>query len=227
MPTALELVDAAIAESEGRLGLAPGAPIGASKKQNNNKKQPKKQQQQPKKQAATKNENQPDICKLEFKVGVITKVWDHPNADKLYCEEIDVGEEEPRKIASGLRPYLKKEDMEGKLVLVLCNLKARKMLGFPSHGMVLCASNADHSEVRLVNPPVDAKIGERVTIPDFVFEGEEAEPFGENKLGKKKVLDKLAPYLVTNKYGVPEFLGRPFMTSGGVCTSPIPDGTVS
>ena len=169
----------------------------------------------------------PPISALDIRVGRITKVWEHPEADKLYCEEIDVGEEEPRSIASGLRPYLQPEDMEGKLVLVLCNLKERKMLGFPSHGMVLCASNEDHSVVKLVNPPVDAKIGERVTIPDFDFEGEDGAPYAENKIGKKKIFEKLAPFLVTSKYGVPEFLERPFMTSAGVCTSPIPDGTVS
>ena len=169
----------------------------------------------------------PPITALDIRVGKITKVWEHEEADKLYCEEIDVGEDEPRMVASGLRPYLKAEDMEGKKVLVLCNLKARKMVGFPSHGMVLCASNEDHSVVRLVNPPIDAEIGERVTIPDFDFEGEDAAPFAENKLGKKKVFEKLAPHLVTSKYGVPEFLGRPFMTSAGVCTSSIPDGTVS
>ena len=169
----------------------------------------------------------PPITALDIRVGHITKVWEHPEADKLYCEEIDIGEDEPRQVASGLRPYLKAEDMEGRLVLVLSNLKARKMVGFPSHGMVLCASNKDHTDVRLVNPPVDAKIGERVTIPDFNFESEEGQPFAENKIGKKKVFEKLAPYLVTNKYGVPEFLGRPFMTSAGVCTSPISDGSVS
>jgi glutamyl-tRNA synthetase len=169
----------------------------------------------------------PPITALDIRVGRITKVWEHPEADKLYCEEIDVGEDEPRLVASGLRPYLKPEDMEGRLVLVLCNLKERKLVGFPSHGMVLCTSNSDHSDVRLVNPPVDAKIGERITIPDFNFEGEDAAPFAENKIGKKKVFEKIAPHLVTSKYGVPEFLGRPFMTSAGVCTSPIADGTVS
>lgn len=167
----------------------------------------------------------PPITALDIRVGQITKVWEHEEADKLYCEEIDVGEDEPRQVASGLRPYMNKEDMEGRKVLVLCNLKARNMMGFPSHGMVLCASNADHSEVKFVNPPVDAKIGERVTVPDFDFENEEA--YAENKIGKKKVFEKLAPLLVTNKYGVPEFLGRPFVTSAGVCTSAIPDGTVS
>ena len=169
----------------------------------------------------------PPISALDIRVGKITKVWEHEEADKLYCEEIDVGEDEPRMIASGLKPYMQASDMEGKKVLVLCNLKARKLVGFPSHGMVLCASNADHTEVKLVNPPIDAEIGERVTIPDFDFEGEQGQPFAENKLGKKKVFEKLAPHLVTSKYGVPEFLGRPFMTSAGVCTSPIPDGTVS
>jgi hypothetical protein len=90
----------------------------------------------------------------------------------------------------------------------------------------LCASNEDHTDVRLVNPPVDAKVGERVTVPDFDFESEEGAPYAENKVGKKKVVEQLAPFLVTSKYGVPEFLGRPFMTSAGVCTSAIPDGTV-
>jgi glutamyl-tRNA synthetase len=169
----------------------------------------------------------PPITALDIRVGRITKVWEHPEADKLYCEEIDVGEGELRTIASGLRPYLKPEDMEDRLVLVLCNLKERKLVGFPSHGMVLCASNADHTDVRLVNPPIDAKIGERVTIPDFDFESEEGAPYAENKIGKKKVFETIAPFLVTSKYGVPEFLGRPFMTSAGVCTSPIADGTVS
>jgi len=172
----------------------------------------------------------PPIQALDIRVGYINKVWEHEEAEKLYCEEIDLGEEDgPRQIASGLRPYLKPEDLEGRKVLVLCNLKERKLVGFPSHGMVLCASNADHTDVQLVNPPVNAKIGERVTIPDFDFnpESEESQPFAENKIGKKKILEQLAPHLVTNKYGIPEFLGRPFMTSAGACTSPIPDGTVS
>lgn len=169
----------------------------------------------------------PAITSLDIRVGRITKVWEHPEADKLYCEEIDVGEDEPRMIASGLRPFMSAEEMEGRLVMVLCNLKTRKMLGFPSHGMVMCASNADHTEVKLVSPPVEAKIGERVTVPDFDFEGESGQPMKENPMGKKKIFDKLAPFLVTSKYGVPEFLGRPLMTSAGVCTSPITDGTVA
>ena len=83
------------------------------------------------------------------------------------------------------------------------------------------------TEVKFVNPPVDSKIGERITVPDFDFEGEAGKPMAENPMGKKKIFDKLAPFLVTNKYGIPEFLGRPFVTSAGVCTSSISDGNVA
>ncbi|MGH3055975.1 MAG: hypothetical protein ACRDL7_13455, partial [Gaiellaceae bacterium] len=155
----------------------------------------------------------PPITALDIRVGLITRVWEHEEADKLFCEEIDVGEAEPRTIASGLRPFFKKEDLENRKVLVLCNLKARKMVGFPSHGMVLCASNDDHTDVRFVCPPSDAQIGERVTIPGWDFEAEEGRPYAENKLSKKKVFESLAPYLKTSEFGVPEFLGSPFMTS--------------
>ena len=169
----------------------------------------------------------PPITALDIRVGRINRVWTHEDADKLYCEEIDVGEAEPRKIASGLRPYMSAEDMNGRMVLVLCNLKERRLAGFPSHGMVLCASNEDHTDVKLVSVPVEAKIGERVTVPGFDFKGEEGQPYAENKVGKKKVFEKLAPFLKTSEYGVPEFAGRPLLTTAGVCTSSIANGSVS
>lgn len=169
----------------------------------------------------------PPITALDIRVGRITKVWEHPDADKLYCEEIDIGEDSPRLVASGLRPYMSESDLNDRLVLVLCNLKARKMVGIPSHGMVLCASNVDHTTVKIVSPPVDAVVGERVTVPGFDFEGEGGVPMKENPMGKKKIFPKLAPFLVTDEYGVPSFLGKPFMTSAGVCTSPVVDGTVA
>jgi methionine--tRNA ligase beta chain len=79
-----------------------------------------------------------DISALDIRVGKIVKAWHHPEADKLFCEEINIGEDKPRQLASGLRPFYKTEDLENRTVLVLCNLKARNLVGFPSHGMVLC-----------------------------------------------------------------------------------------
>ncbi|EEC50207.1 predicted protein, partial [Phaeodactylum tricornutum CCAP 1055/1] len=102
-----------------------------------------------------------DISAMDIRVGKIIRVWHHEEADKLFCEEIDLGTEK-RQVASGLRPFYKKEDLQDRLVLVLCNLKARNLVGFPSHGMVLCASNSDHSAVEFVVPPTGSRIGERV-----------------------------------------------------------------
>ena len=95
------------------------------KKKNENKIGGQKNQNQAKKKNVGPNLDQPDICKLEFKVGQITKVWVHPDADKLYCEEIDCGEESPRQIASGLRPHYSLEEMQCRRLLVVSNLKVR------------------------------------------------------------------------------------------------------
>lgn len=67
------------------------------------------------------------------------QVWNHPEADKLYCEEINIGEEKPRQITSGLREHYSLEDMQDRKVLVVCNLKSSKIVGFVSEGMVLAA----------------------------------------------------------------------------------------
>jgi len=55
-------------------------------------------------------------------------------------------------------------------VLVVCNLKPAKMAGFESAGMVLCASNAEHTEVELLEVPEGAAIGERVFIQGLTGE---------------------------------------------------------
>uniref|UniRef100_A0A7S1C0F2 tRNA-binding domain-containing protein n=1 Tax=Corethron hystrix TaxID=216773 RepID=A0A7S1C0F2_9STRA len=81
-----------------------------------------------------KKEDDFNISSLDIRVGLIKRAWEHETAEKLYCEEIDVGEEKPRTIASGLRAFYKLEDMQNRRVLVLCNLKSRNLVGFPSHG---------------------------------------------------------------------------------------------
>lgn len=153
-----------------------------------------------------------NISALDIRVGKILKAWNHEEAEKLYCEEVDVGEDKPRQIASGLRPFYNLEEMQGRTVLVLCNLKARNLVGFPSHGMVMCASNDDHTKVEFAVPPEGAKIGERV-----MFEGHDGEPEAENKVAKKKMFEKLAPDLKTNADGVIEWKGATSKTSAGPC----------
>lgn len=220
MATANELLDRAIADLEGRLGLKPGQSIGgkpSGKKQGGGGKPKNKGGNDNDKEAASgKNEDQPDICKLEFKVGVIVNVWNHPEADKLYCEEIDVGEEEPRQIASGLRPHFTLEQMQGQRLLVVSNLKAKNLVKFKSHGMVLCAAaaTADGGEkVEFVEPPTDAKIGEVVT-----FEGlPPPEPWPQSQVEKKKVFAACMDGMKTTEDCVATWNGHAFMTSAGPC----------
>ena len=155
--------------------------------------------------------NDIDISKLDIRVGVIRKAWEHPEADKLFCEEIDIGEEGgPRQIASGLKAYYNVDELIGQRVLVLANLKERKLVGFPSHGMVLCASGPD--KVEFIEPPEGAAIGERVFV-----EGYDGEPATENQIIKKKMLDLIFPDLKTNSDGVATYKGVPLSTSAGVC----------
>jgi tRNA-binding EMAP/Myf-like protein len=67
-----------------------------------------------------------------------------------------VGEGEARQICSGLVGYVQEEELQGRLVVVLCNLKARNMVGVKSFGMLMAASDKDHTTVELVCPPAPA-----------------------------------------------------------------------
>jgi len=176
---------------------------------------PKEEQKPQKKENSPPPEGDIDVSKLDIRVGVITKAWLHEEADKLFCEEIDIGEESgPRQIASGLRAHYNLEDLEGQRVLVLANLKTRKLVGFPSHGMVLCAASEDGSKVEFIEPPADAEIGERV-----MCEGYDGEPATENQILKKKMLDKIFPDLSTDSNGVATFNGVQLSTSAGPCVA--------
>lgn len=65
-----------------------------------------------------------------------SQVDKHPNADSLYLEEIDVGEDKPRQVISGLVKFVPQERMMNRRVLVVCNLKPAKMREVMSYGMV-------------------------------------------------------------------------------------------
>ena len=150
---------------------------------------------------------------LDIKVGTITRVWEHPGADKLWVESIDVGEAKERQVVSGLRAFKTKAQMEGARVLVLCNVKKGPLRDELSEGMVMCASNEDHTVVDFVVPPAGAPNGERVR-----FAGFEGEPV-EVLTPKKKMFEACAPKLRTNDEGVACYDGVPFMTSAGACAS--------
>ncbi len=80
-----------------------------------------------------------DFKKVDMRVGTICIAEKHPNADKLLRLEIDLGEESPRQILSGLAEFFDPADLVGKQVCVVTNLAPRKIRGLVSHGMVLTA----------------------------------------------------------------------------------------
>ena len=66
----------------------------------------------------------------------------------MFVEKIDVGEAEPRQVVSGLVKFMPRvEDLQGRRVVVVANMKPANMRGVKSHAMVLCASSADGSQV--------------------------------------------------------------------------------
>ncbi len=163
---------------------------------------------------AAPSDGAPDVSKLDVRVGTILSAEEHPEADSLYVEQIDLGEEEgPRTIVSGLKKYVTVDEIIGKKVLVLANLKARNMRGIKSHGMLLCASNADHTEVEPLTAPAEAVNGERVYFGDDQEQGEAA---NGNQLQKKKLWEACQPLLKTDAEGVANFDGAAMNTSAGV-----------
>ena len=268
---------------------------------------------------------------VDVRVGKVLKCYKHEEADKLYVEEVDVGEEEPRQICSGLVPYMNAEvrrprknrtertiargrgertradpsptrstrsvgdridsipsppsfwvsieptkpdaepsdgsarvsstnertnerlpllldetnskptrtnsnqlspplpthsqDIEGQLVVVLANLKARNMAGVSSHGMLLCASDASHEKVELLVCPEGSVPGERIKFGDF--DAEQLDPHTENQMKKKKTWEKVAPDLRTTDACGAAYKDLPMVTSAGaVACASIAGGTI-
>lgn len=79
-----------------------------------------------------------DFAKVEFKVGEIIEVKDHPKADKLLIFQVKIGEEQ-RQIVSGIKEFYSPEDLVGEKVVVVTNLKPIKLRGEDSNGMILAA----------------------------------------------------------------------------------------
>eukprot|EP01024_Parvocaulis_polyphysoides_P073381 TRINITY_DN9440_c0_g1_i4.p1 TRINITY_DN9440_c0_g1~~TRINITY_DN9440_c0_g1_i4.p1 ORF type:complete len:398 (+),score=44.26 TRINITY_DN9440_c0_g1_i4:134-1195(+) len=181
---------------------------------------PKKQQQnvvdKKKKDAPKKQQEEEEgrIDQLDIRVGKIVGVEKHPNADALFVEQIDLGEPQPRQIISGLVKFISREVLLNRFVLVITNLKPAKMRDLMSSGMVLCASNEDHTQVVPVVVPEGVQPGEKIQV-----EGYENQPDKEINNTKKKTLDKIFPNLKTSAEGIAQYKGINLTTSKGVVSS--------
>ena len=159
----------------------------------------------------------PVIARLQLVVGKIVEIKAHPDADSLFIEKIDIGEAEPRQIISGLRKFYTEEQMLGRLLVVVANLKPSKLKGTKSAGMVLCAASDDHSQVELVDPPAGSVAGDVIHA-----EGIPATPDAKVDPKKKNhAWRKAIPLMRTNAQRVAVFEGVPLVVDGkGQCTVP-------
>jgi len=104
-----------------------------------------------------------DWKKLELKVGRIITVERIPDTDKLYKLQVDIGSQRTIQIVTSLVPYYSSEELEGRIIIVLVNLKPTSFHGEISEGMLLAAEKEDGSECILLNPEREIEPGTPVT----------------------------------------------------------------
>ena len=95
---------------------------------------------------------------LDIRIGTVLDVEEVPKSRNLLKLQVDIGEDEPRQIVSGIKNWYAIEDLKGSKIVVLINLKPRKIMGIESKGMLL-AADVDNTAVLL---KVDEKYIEKV-----------------------------------------------------------------
>ena len=98
-----------------------------------------------------------DFAKVELRVGTVIKCEKHPKADKLLVSQIDLGYE-TRQIVSGIASHYKPEEMIGKKVVVVVNLKPAKLRGVESQGMILAGDDGENLGLLTVDLPDGTEI---------------------------------------------------------------------
>ena len=129
---------------------------------------------------------------LTLKVGKIISVKDHPDADKLIVLDVSLGKEK-RQLVAGLKGYYKNDELLGKKIIVVCNLKPAKLRGVESRGMLLAAE--DKKDVGLLTVK-DAEPGDACKFDGL--ENSDKEIYFENFL-KLKIIAKDGRVFYDNK----------------------------
>lgn len=80
-----------------------------------------------------------DFAKIELKVGTVVDCEELEGSDKLLKLSVDLGEETPRQVLSGIKQWYSPDDLKGKQFIFVANLEPRKMMGLESQAMILAA----------------------------------------------------------------------------------------
>ena len=104
------------------------------------------------------------FAKVKFRVGQVVAAEKVEKSKKLLKLQVDLGPElGQRQILSGISQFYTPEQMVGKKIVVVANLKPAKLMGLESHGMLLAASTPDHSALTIVSPSEEIPIGSAVS----------------------------------------------------------------
>ncbi|CAI5464851.1 unnamed protein product [Closterium sp. Yama58-4] len=173
---------------------------------------------------ASAGESVENFDKCDMRVARVQAVELHPVAEKLYVCQVEVAPGELRQVVAGLRKFISQEELQGRLVCAVCNLKPAKLAGQPSQAMMLAGSHpfaeAEAGEVvKLIDPPQDATVGDRVCI-----QGRPASAAPVKQLSSK-VWEKVAG-LLRVQGGAATFDGQALVTGagGGITVQGLVDG---
>jgi methionyl-tRNA synthetase len=103
-----------------------------------------------------------DFAKVDLRVGQVISAERLPKSDKLLLLKIDLGEEQPRQVLAGIAQYYEPEKLVGRKVVVVANLKPRKLRGFESQGMVVAASYGEEGRPVIATFTEDVPNGARL-----------------------------------------------------------------
>jgi methionyl-tRNA synthetase len=103
-----------------------------------------------------------DFAKVDLRVGQVLSAERIPKADKLLLMKVDIGEEQPRQILAGIAEYYEPEKLVGHKVVIVANLKPRKLRGYESQGMVVAASYGDEGRPVIATFTEDVPNGARL-----------------------------------------------------------------
>ncbi|KAF4577170.1 tRNA-binding domain-containing protein [Pleurotus pulmonarius] len=200
-PTAAEDKSAPTKETAVPAEASSSSPPEQGKQAKKEKKEKKKDagSESAKKGAAAEpaDAGEPVPSMIDLRVGHIVDIKKHPDADSLYVEQIDLGEDTgPRTVVSGLVNYIPIEEMRDRYLVAVCNLKPANMRGVKSFAMVLCATSKEGKDggIEIVQPPANAKVGDRVYFEGAEFEN--APPLTQLN-PKKKIFETIQPGFTT------------------------------
>ena len=103
-----------------------------------------------------------DFAKVDLRVGQVLSAERIPKADKLLLMKVDIAEEQPRQILAGIAQYYEPEKLVGRKVVIVANLKPRKLRGYESQGMVVAASYGEEGRPVIATFTEDVPNGARL-----------------------------------------------------------------